>query len=171
VLALETEPAWTHATIGVALVPTIDDAPTYVSVAAELAAPAGSTVAPADVLAALERMRREWAPALVVWSKSAAVAAHLEAWAADADVPTLALGPAEIRNASELFRAELVGRRLEHGPDPLLATQARRAKRQARSKRARGTSVRDPRADRRAACPPRPGIVAPEAMPGQPEIF
>jgi hypothetical protein len=126
VLALEIEPAWTHATIALALV--ADDRPSFVDIAAELVAASGSTIGPGEILEALERSRAAFAPALVVWSKTSALAAHLEAWAGAADVPTMALGPAEIRNASELFRAELVGARLEHGPDPLLSVQARRAR-------------------------------------------
>ena len=128
VLGVEAEPGWTHATIAVAIVPPSDDAPTFVGIAAELVAPAGSTVAGDELLAALERIRAELSPALVVWSRAAAVAKHLEAWAAEHDVPTLALAPGDLRSASELFRAELVGRRVTHADDPLLAVQARRAR-------------------------------------------
>ena len=172
VLALETEPGWTHATIAVALV---TDDRTYVDVAAELVAPAGSTIAPAELLEALERSRQTFAPALVAWSKTAPIAAHLEAWAADVDVPTMALGPGEIRNASELFRAELVGRRLEHGPDPLLSTQARRARPSGPLEAgAWYFSVRESRGPidaLRAAAFAAWGALAPEAQPSQPEIF
>jgi hypothetical protein len=172
VLALEIEPGWAHATIAVAL---LTDGPSYVDVAAELAAPAGSTIAPADLLEALERLRLAWGPALVAWSKSSPLAAHLELWAGDADVPTFALGPADIRNASELFRAELVGGRLTHGPDPVLAIQARRARPSgALEAGAWYFSVRESRGPidaLRAAAFAAWGALAPEAQPSQPEIF
>jgi hypothetical protein len=173
VLALETEPGWTHATIAVALV--ADDGPTFVGIAAELLAPPGSTIAPAELLEALERCRQTWSPALVAWSKSSALAAHLEQWAGDADVPTLALGPAEIRNASELFRAELVGGRLMHGPDGVLGAQARRARPSGPLEAgAWYFSVRESRGPidaLRAAAFAAWGALSPEAQPSQPEIF
>jgi hypothetical protein len=127
VLGIEAEPGWTHATVAVAIVPE-GEAPTFAGVAAELVAPAGSTVDPRELLEALDRVYLEWTPALVTWSRSAAVSKHLERWAEDHDVPTLALVPADLRSASELFRSELIGRRLEHAEDPLLAVQARRAR-------------------------------------------
>lgn len=175
VLSVETEPGWSHATIGLALVPESDDAPTFVSVAAELIAPAGSTIAPNELLEALERSRRSWAPALIVWSRSAAVASHLESWGVIVDVPTLALGPAELRNASELFRAELVGRRLEHAADPLLSTQARRARPSGALEAGSWYfSVRDSRGPIdaiRAVTWATWGALSPEAAAPQPEIF
>jgi len=87
----------------------------------------------------------------------------------------MALGPGEIRNASELFRAELVGRRLEHGPDPLLSTQARRARPSGPLEAgAWYFSVRESRGPihaLRAAAFAAWGALAPEAQPSQPEIF
>jgi hypothetical protein len=126
VLGVESEPGWSRASIAVAV--DAPDRPLYVGLAAELVAPSGSTIAPAELLEALERVRRAWAPALVVWSRSAAVAKHLEAWALEADIATLALTPTDLRNGSELFRSELVGHRLEHAADPVLDVQARRAR-------------------------------------------
>jgi hypothetical protein len=175
VLSVETEPGWTHATIALALVPEIDDAPTVVTIAAELIAPAGSTIAPGELLATLEAARQAWRPDLVVWSRSAAVHTHLEAWAADVDVPTLALGPAELRNASELFRAELVGRRLEHSAEPLLALQARRARPSgALEAGAWYFSIRESRGPidaLRAAAWAAWGALSPDVATSQPEIF
>lgn len=126
VLGIDAEPGWSRASIAVAIVPA--EGLAWVGLAADLAAPAGSTVAPAELLGALERVRGELSPALVTWSRSAAVARHLEAWAADVDVPTLALTPGELRSSSEMFRAELVGGRLTHADDPLLGLHARRAR-------------------------------------------
>jgi Phage Terminase len=126
VLGVESEPGWSRATVAVAIA--APDAPVYVALAAELIAPSGSTVSPAELLEALERVRVAYGPALVVWSRAAAVARHLEAWALEHDVETLALTPTDLRKASELFRSELVGARLEHSDDPALAVQARRAR-------------------------------------------
>jgi len=126
VLGVEAEPGWLRASIAVAVA--APDAPVRVGLAAELVAPAGSTVDPRDLLTALERVRRAMGPSLVVWSRAAAVSKHLEAWATEADVPTLALTPADLRSASELFRSELIGGRLEHPEDPVLSVQARRAR-------------------------------------------
>lgn len=125
-LGVESEPGWSRATIGVAIVN--DDAPTFVGIAAELVAPSGSTVAPADLLDELESARARYAPALVAWSRASAVAKHLDAWAIDADVATLPLTPGDLRSASELYRSELVGHRLTHADDPVLNVQARRAR-------------------------------------------
>jgi len=174
VLGIETAPDWQRATITVAIVPG-DDAPTFVGIAAELIAPAGSTVAPGELLEAADRMAREWHPALVVWSRSASVAKHLSSWAVDRDVPSLELTPGDMRSASELFRSELIGRRLEHSDDPVLGVQARRA----RPSGALGAgswyfSVRESRGAieaLRAAVWAAWGALSPEAEPPQPEIF
>ena len=126
VLGVESEPGWGRASIAVAIA--APDAPLFVGLAAELVAPSGSTVSPAELLEALERVRVAYSPALVVWSRAAAVAAHLDAWAIAGDVPTLPLTPADLRKASELFRSELVGARILHADDPVLNVQARRAR-------------------------------------------
>jgi hypothetical protein len=125
-IGVEAEPGWARASIVVANV--ADDAPTFVGIAAELVAPAGSTVAPADLLDELDRVRVAYAPTLVAWSRASAVAKHLAAWAIEADVATLELTPSDLRKASELFRSELVGHRLTHADDPVLNVQARRAR-------------------------------------------
>jgi hypothetical protein len=128
VFGIETEHGWTRATIAVAIAAPGEERPTFVGIVADLVAPPGSTVAPDELLEALDRTARAWDPELIVWASAAAVGRHLETWAADHDAPTLPLKPAELRNAAELFRAELVGRRLEHADDPLLSVQARRAR-------------------------------------------
>jgi hypothetical protein len=127
-IAVDVDPGWSHATIAVAVEPAADDAPTFVGVAAELVALPGSTIDPAELLEALERVRVAWSPSRVAWSRSSSVAPALRGWASSADVPTLELGATDLRSASELFRSELVGRRLVHADDPLLAVQARRAR-------------------------------------------
>lgn len=175
VLAVEAEPGWTHATIAVAVEPAADDAPTFVGVAAELVAPAGSTVDPGELLETLERIRADWSPALVVWSRSASVAPALRSWAEAADVPTLELTPGDLRSGSEMFRASLVGRRLVHADDPLLAVQARRARPSGRlDAGAWYFSIRESRGPidaLRAAAWAAWGAMSPEAAAPQPEIF
>jgi hypothetical protein len=175
VLGVETEPGWTRATIAAAMVPGSDEAPTWVGIAAELVAPSGSTVSPEELLAALERVAGELAPALVVWSRTAAAHAHLEAWALEHDVATLALAPVDLRSASELFRAELVGRRLEHAADAVLSVQARRARPSAALETgAWYFSIRESRGAidaLRAVAWAAWGALSPEAAAPQPEIF
>jgi hypothetical protein len=175
VLGVESEPGWSRATIAVAMVPSSDEAPTWVGLAAELVAPSGSTVSPDELLAAVARVASELAPALIVWSRSAAVHAHLEAWAEEHDTPGLALTPADLRAGSELFRSELVGRRLEHAGDAVLSVQARRARPSAPLETgAWYFSIRESRGAidaLRAAAWAAWGAIAPEATPPQPEIF
>jgi len=121
------------------------DAPTFVGLAADLSAAPGAT------------------------------ARHVEAWAAEADIPSMALAPAELRAASELFRSELIGGRLMHADDPLLGMQARRARPSAPlagggwyfSVRESAGAIDALRAAAWAAW----GALAPEAAPSQPIIF
>ena len=53
VLGVESDPGWTRASVAVAI--DAPDRPLYVALAAELVAPSGSTIAPAELLEALER--------------------------------------------------------------------------------------------------------------------
>lgn len=175
VLALDAAPDWSHATIAIAVEPELDDAPTFVGVAAELVAPAGSTVDPGELLEALDRVRSGWAPALVCWSRASSIAPGLRSWSEAADLPVLELTPGDLRSASELFRAELVGGRLVHADDPLLAVQARRARPSGRLD-AGGWyfSVRESRGSIdgiRAAAFASWGALSPAAAAAQPEIF
>ena len=173
VLGVESEPGWTRASIAVAI--DAPDRPLYVGLAAELVAPSGSTVSPAELLEALERARVAYGPALVVWSRAAAVASHLDTWAVAGDVPTLPLTPADLRKASELFRSELVGARLEHADDPVLNVQARRARPSgALEAGAWYFSVRESRGaidGLRAAVWAAWGALSPELAESQAEIF
>jgi hypothetical protein len=173
VLGVESDPGWQRASVTVAI--DAPDRPLFVGIAAELVAPSGSTVAPAELLEALERARVAYGPALVVWSRAAAVAAHLEAWAIAADVPTLALTPADLRKASELYRSELVGARLVHADDPVLNVQARRARPSgALEAGAWYFSVRESRGSidaLRSSVWAAWGALSPELAEGQAEIF
>ena len=173
-LAVEAAPDWSHATIAVAVEPA-DDAPAFVGVAAELVAEPGSTVDPDALLEALDRIRGAWSPARVVWSRSASAAPALRAWAEAADLPTLELTAGDLRSASELFRAELVGSRLVHADDPLLGVQARRARPSGRLDAGSWYfSIRESRGAIdaiRAAAFAAWACLSPAARPSQPEIF
>jgi hypothetical protein len=127
VLGIEAVPTWRRVTVTVALV---TDAGAWVGVAGELDASrtAAATVAPSDAIELLERLAKQWRPAAVAYSGAAAAAPHVDAWAQAAHLEAIALGPRQIRAASELFRSELIGRRLTHADDPLLALQVRAAR-------------------------------------------
>lgn len=125
ILGVEVTPSWRRATIVVAL-PTDDGA--WIGVALELDQVRGGSVDPNALAAALSSVAATWRPQAVAYNVAAAAAPYVEAWAQGADVATVALGAREIRAASELFRAELVGGRLTHADDPLLAHQARQAR-------------------------------------------
>ena len=173
VLAVEADPSWIRASVAVAVASA--DAPTFVGLAADLSAAPGATVGPDELLDALAAAARAWSPALVVYARTGATARHVEAWAAEADLPSMALAPAELRAASELFRAELIGGRLMHADDSLLGAQARRARPSAPlagggwyfSVRESTGAIDALRAAAWAAW----GALAPEAAPSQPTIF
>lgn len=127
VLGVEAVPSWRRATVTVAIL-TPDGAWTGVAGELDAARLQTSSIAPAQLVALLAAVAEAWHPAAVAYSKAAAAGPHVEAWAEAADVVTMKLGAVELRAASELFRSELIGRRLTHQDDPLLALQARRAR-------------------------------------------
>lgn len=122
---IDATPTWRRATIALAGID--PDGREFVGLVADLDAgrTAAATIPPADLLAELGRQAAIWHPAAVAYSGSATVAPHVERWAEDQpDAVSVALSAGLIRNASELFRAELIGGRLWHPADPLLASQA-----------------------------------------------
>ena len=127
VLGAEAVPTWRRVTVTVALV---TDAGAYVAIAGEIDSSRtdSSTVAPADLVALVARLAGEWRPTEIAFSKAAAAGPHLEAWAAEAGIRAVPLGPRQIRSASSLFRSELIGGRLTHADDPLLEQQVRIAR-------------------------------------------
>lgn len=127
VLGVEAVPTWRRVSITVAL---LTDDGAWVGMAAEIdsSRTAAATVSPAALVALLDQVARAWRPTTVAYSGTAAAAPHVEAWAEAAGVAVAALGPRQLRAASELFRSELIGRRLTHADDPLLARQARAAR-------------------------------------------
>lgn len=127
VFGAEAVPTWRRCTVTVAIV---TDAGAWVGVAGELDSSRTSkaSIAPAELIRLVSRLAGEWKPAEVAYSAQAAAAPHLKAWAEGAGIRAIELGPRQIRSASGLFRSELIGRRLTHGPDPLLAQQVRLAR-------------------------------------------
>jgi len=124
VLAVESSPSWHRATVTVAV---LNDVGAWVGVAGELDAgrTAAPTVQPADLEAMVGKLARAWSPAAIAFSASSAAAPYVEAAAAAARIPTIALGPRQVRASSALFRSELIGGRLTHAADPMLAQQVR----------------------------------------------
>jgi hypothetical protein len=167
-LGIEAPATWARATITVALAGS--DGRTWVGVAAELGGQPGQTLAPAQLVAELAAQVDAWRPDAVAYSKAWAGAPHVEAWAAEHDVTTDPLDGRGLRRASELFRSELIGGRLTHADDDLLALQSTVA-------RPRGTpgdgdwylSTRDSAGDIdaiRAAVWAAGSLLAPEDAPG-----
>lgn len=124
IFGVESVPTWRRATITVAIV---TDAGAWIGVAGELDASrtAAATVAPEAVTDLLAELATSWRPGGVAYSAAAAIAPHVQAWADAAGILAIPLGARQIRAASELWRSELVGRRLTHADDPLLAMQVK----------------------------------------------
>lgn len=127
VLGVDVVPSWRRATVYVAFL-TPDGA--WAGPVGDLdATRAGaSSIAPADLVAELDRIADMVQPAAVAYSATSAAGRHVKAWAEARDVRDLAMGAREVRAASQLFRSELVGGRLRHQDDPLTALQVRRAR-------------------------------------------
>lgn len=127
ILGAEATPTWRRVTITVAIA---TDAGAWVGVAGELdsSRTASASIAPDQLTRLMAEAAGRWHPAAIAYSAAAAAAPHLKAWAEQARVPILELGPRQIRAASQLFRSELIGGRLTHSDDPLLAQQVRVAR-------------------------------------------
>ncbi len=130
VLGVEAVPTWRRATIVAAI--TLPTGDVWTGVVADLDSsepgrPAG-TIAPSELVDELARVAATWRPSGVAYSSAAAAAPHVAAWAQAQDVRTWSLTAGQLRQASELFRSELVGDRIRHADDPLLAAQARVAR-------------------------------------------
>ena len=171
VLGIDLSPSWGRCTIALA-VPT--DAGAWVGVVAELV-PAVESVAPAAIGDALTAAVAAWRPELVAYSSMSSLAAHVAAWSEAVDVRTMPLHGGQLRAASEAFRAELVGRRLTHADDPLLAAQADAARpSSAISAGSWYFSVRTAAGDVdaiRAAAWAAWALLAPEAVPTAVQVF
>jgi len=124
VFGVEAAPTWRRATVAVALV---TDAGAWVGVAGELDSSRtdAASVSPADLVRLVSELAIAWRPSTIAYSAAAAAAPHLAAWAELAKITPTPMGPRQIRAASALFRSELIGGRLTHEADPLLAAQVR----------------------------------------------
>lgn len=126
-LGVDAVPSWRRATVVAAIV---TDAGVWVGVAGELDADrtGASSIAPARLTALVRRLAGEWHPAAIAYSAAAAAARNVRAGAEAAAATVVELGPRQVRAASAMLRAELVGARLRHPDDLLLAQQARVAR-------------------------------------------
>jgi len=127
VLGVEAVPSWRRATVTVVL---LTDAGAWAGVAGELDASrtSSASIPPADLTRLVSRLIAQWRPDYVAYSAAAAAGPYAEAAAGEARVPVVALGPRQIRAGSAMLRAELVGGRLTHSDDPMLAMQIRAAR-------------------------------------------
>jgi hypothetical protein len=127
VLGVDVAPTWRRATVAVAF---LTDTGAWYGIAGELDASrtSAATVSPGELAALLDALARDWHPAAVAYSATAAAAPTLAAWAERSRVRGIPLGAREIRAASELWRSETVGRRLMHADDPVLDRQIRVAR-------------------------------------------
>lgn len=127
VLGVESAPTWRRATVTVAV---LNDVGAWAGVAGELDAARSiqATVAPDDLTRLLERLIATWRPSAIAYSASSACAPYAEAAATGARIEAIALGARQVRAASALLRSEIIGGRLTHADDALLAQQVRAAR-------------------------------------------
>ena len=132
VFGVDVVPSWHRATVAVSWP---DGEGAFVGIAGDDDAgrpradgTAASSVAPADLVALLDRLRDSWHPAAVAVSGTSAAFPHVESWAEANEIDLVKMGARELRAASELFRSELIGGRLTHPEDPLLLAQVRDAR-------------------------------------------
>jgi hypothetical protein len=150
VLGAEAVPSWRRVTVTVAIV---TDAGAWVGIAGELdsARSGSSSIAPGELIRLVDGLAQTWHPTEVAYSAAAAAAPHLTDWAETMKVRAVALGPRQIKAASQLFRSELIGSRLWHGPTRARSTGPRRpAVGPARRRRLVLQHPRQRRRDRRA---------------------
>ena len=127
VLAVEAVPTWRRATIAVGI-ETAGGA--WIGIAGDLdaARAGGSSIEPKSVQTELERLIKAWRPDAVAFSRGAAVAPYARAACEARRVTAIELTATQLRAASELWRSELIGARLDHEDDPLMAQQLRTAR-------------------------------------------
>lgn len=125
ILGVEAAPTWRRASIVVAAA--LADGRAWAGVVGDLDASSriSPTIAPSELVDELGRLAGAWHPVGVAYSSAAAAAPHVAAWAEAHDVKAWPLTAGQLRSASELLRSELVGGRLTHADDPLLAAQVR----------------------------------------------
>jgi len=126
-LGVDVVPSWRRATVVVAIE---SDVGAWIGVAGELdAARVGAgSVSPNELFDLIVRLARAWRPDRIAYSGASAAGEHVKGAAEQARVEAIALTGRQIRAASELWRSELVGGRLTHEEDPLMAQQVRVAR-------------------------------------------
>jgi hypothetical protein len=117
-LAVDVAPGWRRATIAVCA--PMGDGTWHVAVAADVRAPEGRIVAPAELELAMVRATEEWSPAAWAWDQNAAAAAQLERIITERDWIAYPFGGRAIVGAHETFYSELIAGRLTHEPDALV---------------------------------------------------
>ena len=125
VLGVDAVPSWRRATVSVGI---MHDSGTWAGIAGELDVATGGTVEPADVQRMVERLCQKWNPAMVACSASHPIAPYVQSAGLATSTPVVAMSPRQIRAASQLLRAELIGQRLSHSADLLLQQQVRHAR-------------------------------------------
>lgn len=127
VLGVESAPTWRRASVTVSIA---TDVGAWLGVAGELDASRGTaaTVPPEDLTRLVAKLIGQWHPSAIAYSASSACAPYAEQAAAAARIPAIALGPRQVRAASAMLRSELVGGRLTHADDAMLAQQVRAAR-------------------------------------------
>jgi hypothetical protein len=124
VLGVEAVPSWRRCTVTVAL---LTDSGAWAGIAGELESSytENSSIDPRDLQGLLEELCRKWSPAAIACSGSAAAIPYVQAAGLATDTLVYAMTPRQVRSASQLLRSELIGGRLNHGPDALLSQQVR----------------------------------------------
>lgn len=127
VFGVEAVPSWRRVSVTVALT---TDAGAFVGMAGELdsSTTSSSSIPPRSLARLLDRLVRQWRPSAIAYSAAAAAAPHVKSWADANRLEAIPLNSRNIRAASELLRSELIGARLTHPDDPLLAQQVRVAR-------------------------------------------
>ena len=123
-LGVDAVPSWRRATVSVGI---LHDSGAWTGIAGELDSSNG-TVDPKDVQRMVEQLCQKWNPALIGCSASHPIAPYVQAAGSATATPVVAMTPRQIRAASQLLRAELIGRRLTHSEDRLLQMQVRHAR-------------------------------------------
>lgn len=124
----ETTSTWRRVSVAVAIA---TDAGVWVGMAGELDSARGSSsaVAPREFVRLIDRLAAKWKPSAIAFSQATAAAPHIAAWAErQKRVKAEPMNTRQVRAASQLWRSELIARRLTHSADPLLAQQAKSAR-------------------------------------------
>jgi hypothetical protein len=126
-LGVDAVPTWRRVTVSVAIT---TDAGTWAGVAGELDSTMSdsSSIDPKAAQELIEQLCHKWQPTMLAVSASHPISPYAGAAGLATSTPVAQMTPRQIRGASALFRSELIGHRLSHGPDELLSMQVRAAR-------------------------------------------